>query len=92
MIFQLVHEAGTESADLLSSGNCEKNNFRELLRAERSKNAAAQYLRPLAILSPHDDHGLMLSVHSQFHDVVARHPWQLLCNDVLELNQIPHTL
>ena len=34
----------------------------------------------------------MLTVHRQLHDVVARHPWQLLRDYILEFNQVSHAL
>ena len=92
MILELVHEASSQSTHLLRSGNREENNFRELLRPERSKHAPSEDLRPLAVLASHDDHGLVLTVHGELHYVVAGHPGQLLGYDVLQLDEVPHAL
>ena len=49
-------------------------------------------MRAFAWLPPHYDHGLMLSIHGEFDYVVPGHSRELLCNDVLEVNQISHAL
>jgi hypothetical protein len=74
MILQLVHQAGTESSNLLSSCDGQENDLSEFLGSERSEDATSQDLRSLSILSAHYDHGLMLSVHGEFDYVVAWHP------------------
>jgi hypothetical protein len=92
MIFQLVHQAGTESSNLLSSCDGQENNLSKLLSPEGSEDATSQNLRSLSILPAHYDHGLMLSVHGEFDNVVAWHPRQLFGDNVLEFDQIPHAL
>jgi len=34
----------------------------------------------------------MLTVHSEFNNIVAGHPWQLFRYNVLQLNQVAHAL
>ena len=86
VVLQAIHQAGTQTADLLGGSDSQKDDFREPLGPEGSENAPTEDLRPLPLLPPHDDHGLMLAVHGEFDDVVAGHPWQLLGDYVLQLD------
>ena len=43
-------------------------------------------------LLPSNDHRLVLSIHSQSHNIVPWHSRQLLGNDILEVNQVSHRL
>jgi hypothetical protein len=86
VVFQAIHQPGTQTADLLGGSNGQKNDFREPLRPEGSEHAPSEDLRPLPLLPPHDDHGFMLAVHGEFDDVVAGHPWQLLRDYILQLD------
>jgi len=92
MIFQTIHQSGTQAAHLLRGCDGQKNYLSELLSAEWSKNATSQDVRTLSRRSSHNDHGLMLTIHGKFNDVIAWHAWKLLSDNVLQLNQIPHRL
>ena len=35
-------------------------------------------------------HGFMLSIHGKAYYIVSGHTWQLLGDDVFEINQVPH--
>lgn len=41
-------------------------------------------------VAPPYDHGLMLAIHGESHDVISGHSRQLLGNYVLQINQITH--
>ena len=40
----------------------------------------------------HNNHSLMLSVHNQLDNVISWHFWELLGDDIFEINQMSHVL
>ena len=92
MILQLIHQAGAQSTDLLRCCNSQKDNFRESLCGEGSEHAPTKDLRLAPLLSSEDNHGFMLPVHGELNDIIPGHPRELLGNDILEINEVPHGL
>lgn len=86
MSFQSVHEASSVPLHLLRGSDSQKHNLCKLLFIEGSKDAPSQDLWSLLSLAPNDYHGLMLSVHDESNNVIPRHPWQLLSNNVLKVH------
>ena len=63
VILQLVHESRAVTLDLLLCRDGQEDYLSELLRVEGPKDAAAQDLRLLALLSLDNDHGFMHAIH-----------------------------
>jgi hypothetical protein len=92
VVFQPVHEPCAVTLDLLGRRDREEHNLSELLRVKRAEYAATQDDWSLALLLLNDYHGFVHSIHNQSHDVRTRHPWKLLGDDVLQVNQMSHAL
>ena len=90
-VLQLVHQARTVALHLLESRDCKKDDLSELLCVEGSEDTSSQDLRFLALPLLLDDHSVVLAIKHESHYVWSRHPWQLLGDDVLELDQRAHT-
>lgn len=92
MILEFVHQAGAQATHLLTGRDREEDNLGEALGAEGAEDTTSEDLRALPRLSSHDYHSLVLAVHGQLDDVITRHFRQLLGDDVLQVNQVPHGL
>ncbi len=86
MSFEFVHQPGPEPTDLLTSSDGKEHNLSKPLSPKRAEDTSSQNMRLFALLFAHDDHGFVLPIHSEFHDVVAGHSRKLLGYDVLQLN------
>ena len=92
MVLQPVHQPRPISLHLLRGRDCQEHNLGELLGVEGAEDAAAKYDGPLVFLLFNDNHRLVDAVHDQPHDVGPRHPRELLGDDVLEVDEVPHAL
>ena len=97
MRFQPVHQPCAISFDLLRCWDRKEYDFRKSLWVEWSEDAPTHYqffvwwIRCFLLGQfASDDHCLVLSVHCQADDVVARHSRQLLGDNVFQINEIAH--
>lgn len=86
VVLELVHKARPVPFDLLLGRDRQENNLCELLLVEGAEDAATEDLRLLPLRLLDNDHSFVDAVHHQADDVGARHPWQLLRNDVFEID------
>ena len=72
--------------------NGKKDNLGELLSVERSEDASTEndWLLPLLLLD--NNHRLMYTIHHEPYYICSWHPRQLLSDDVLKVDQVPHIL
>ena len=73
-------------------GDGQENDLRELLLVKGAKDAPTEDLWLLSLLFLNDDHSFVDAVHHETDDVGARHSWELLGDDVFQINQIAHIL
>ena len=92
VVLEAVHQPGSVPLHLLGGRDRQEDYLSELLGVERPEDAAAQDLGPLVLLLLDDDHCFVDAVHDQPYDVGPRHAGQLLCDDVFQVNQVPHAL
>lgn len=86
VILKSVHEPGSVSFYLLGGRDRQENNFGKLLGVKGSEDAASKDDGPLVFLLLDNDHGFMHSVHNQPNNVWPGHAWELLSNDVLQID------
>jgi len=101
MGFKSIHQPCAISFNLLRCWNGQKYNFCKSLTMKRPKHTPTKNRRfsrscePInfllrILIASFDNHCLMLTVHHKSYDIVPRHPWELLCDNILEINQISH--
>lgn len=88
---QPVHQSCSISFNLFRCANSQKHNFRKLLWMKWSENTSSKY-NGLIWHSNFSNfffanfsfyhHGFMLSIHCQTNNVVSRHSWKLLRNNI----------
>lgn len=86
MIFEAVHQPSAVSLDLLGSRNCKKYDLREFLAVKGAEHTSTKDHGSLVLLLLYDDHGLMDTVHNQANDVWTWHPWELLGDNIFEVD------
>ena len=72
--------------------NGKKDDLGEFLSVERSEDASSEddWLLPLLFLD--NNHRLMDPIHHESHYICSWHSRQLLSDDVLKVDQVPHVL
>ena len=99
MSLQPIHQPCTISLHLLRSRNCEEDNLSKSLGRKWPENTASQDCRLARLctcrsicrcITSSNNHSLMLAIHSEPHNIIPRHSWQLFGNNVFQINQIPH--
>ena len=92
VVLQLVHETRAVTLNLLLRRDGQEDDLSELLRVKGPKDASAQDLRLLPLLSLDNDHSFVHTVHHEAHDIGSRHARQLFRDDILQVNQVAHIL
>lgn len=86
VVLQAVHQSSTIALHLFRSSNGEEHNLSKLLLVKRSEYTAPENVRLSIRPSLEDDHSFVNSIHNEAHYIGSRHAWQLLSNDVFQLN------
>ncbi len=92
MCFEFIHQSSTQTFHLLRGSHCQEDNLCKPLRWKRAEDTATYNLRSFSLLLLHDYHGLVLAVHYEFYNVRPWHLGQLLGDNVLKVNKMPHAL